>query len=253
MHYCIAVFGQDPEKIIAKYDEQLEGIFLKPKEQFIKEKRVYNQWYKEHYYDKYIKNPAEYKKKHPHASEDHFKYIANFIKVYNMTDDEIMEKEYASHKKDNEYINKTEEKYTFPNDGGIYLPYNNFGKWDWYQIGGRWVNMLKLKEPGACKLQGSGSLLFDNDEKSKIMNEKKSGYYCDSALIKDIDWNDEEMKNFNCFGLVLENGDWYDKDYCIIDGKYEDPLTEEEMEEFLKKTLKTLPETTQITIIDIHS
>jgi hypothetical protein len=111
--------------------------------------------------------------------------------------------------------------------------------------------MLKLKEPGKCKLQGKPSLLFTEKEKKEIQKEKDEGFHCDSALIKDIDF--ENMPNFSCYGLVLENGDWYDKDYCIINGKYEDPLEEDEMKDFFNEMLKSLPETTLVTIIDIHA
>ena len=38
-----------------------------------------------------------------------------------------------------EYGNNTDR------DGNIYSTYNPNSKWDWYQIGGRWVDFLKLK------------------------------------------------------------------------------------------------------------
>ena len=64
---------------------------------------------------------------------------------------------------------------------------NPNGKWDWYQLGGRWKNSFALKD-GADGLSGEGSMI------SPI--ESKKGYV-DSALKGDIDFfkmMEEEME-----------------------------------------------------------
>lgn len=50
-------------------------------------------------------------------------------------------------------------------------------KWDWYVIGGRWTGMLKLKPNAEGEIGEPGTF-----------NEPAEGGYCDSALIKDIDF-----------------------------------------------------------------
>jgi hypothetical protein len=52
-------------------------------------------------------------------------------------------------------------------------------KWDWYQVGGRWSGMLRLK-PGAEGESGSRSWMN--------RDEPTDANYCDSALKKDIDF-----------------------------------------------------------------
>jgi hypothetical protein len=251
MHYCILVIGENPNDTIFNYNENLEGCFLKKRSQIIGEKRDRNKWYKEQCYDIFIADEKKYREKHINASEEHFEYVKNFINEFNMTDDEIMEAEIKSYEIENDYISDETNKYK-PTKEGIYSKYNNFGKWDWYQIGGRWVNSLKLKNPGSCKRQGECSLLFSDEDKERIYKEKESELFCDSAAIKDIDWDSEHMKDFSCYGIVLENGDWYDKDYCVINNEYGEPLDEDEMKEFINGMLESLPETTTITIVDIH-
>lgn len=245
MHFCIAILGNNPEEIIEKYSENLSGIFLKTKEHIIAEKRAYNSWYKKSYYDVYVSDKEEYKRKNPTARQEHFDHVENFINIYNMTDDEILKEEY-------DYI--SEDNSGGKSDcGGIYMSYNPIGKWDWYQVGGRWVNSLIVKEKGIGCVNGEGSLLFAEEEKKRIESEKQSGLFCDSALIRDIDWENEKMKEFFPYGMVLENGDWYDKDYCVIDGKYRTKMEDNDMEEFFTQMIRQAPDSTRVTIIDIHS
>lgn len=65
--------------------------------------------------------------------------------------------------------------------------YNPKGKWDWYQIGGRWTGSLKLKDDvkATSDMYGEPSLLLEKgvDPYFHARNET----WVDSALIKDID------------------------------------------------------------------
>ena len=68
------------------------------------------------------------------------------------------------------------------NKDGIFVEvstYNPKSKWDWYQLGGRWSRMLKLKKD-AKGINGSPSF----STKEQIPKEG----YADSALLKDIDF-----------------------------------------------------------------
>ena len=81
--------------------------------------------------------------------------------------------------------------------------HNPNGKWDWYLLGGRWVNFFKLKS-GAPGLSGCGSLVSGGVAKSG---------YADSAFIKDIDF--ASMRN-----EAAENaGDHWDEVHQVIAGR----------------------------------
>lgn len=60
-------------------------------------------------------------------------------------------------------------------------------KWDWYQIGGRWSGMLRLK-PGAKGMNGERSWVN--------RGQPTDANYCDSALKKDIDFT--TMRDLAC-------------------------------------------------------
>ena len=65
--------------------------------------------------------------------------------------------------------------------------YNPDGKWDWYQVGGRWCGAIKLKngvEP-TPDMYGEPSLLFDKNVDPYF--HARGEHWVDSALIKDID------------------------------------------------------------------
>lgn len=62
---------------------------------------------------------------------------------------------------------------------------NPNAKWDWYEIGGRWYGMLKLK-PGASGQKGNPSWTV------KEANEE----HCDQALVRDIDFT-PDPKEYN--------------------------------------------------------
>lgn len=65
--------------------------------------------------------------------------------------------------------------------------YNPKGKWDWYQVGGRWTGSLKLKDgvEATSDMYGEPSSLFEKgvDPYFHARNET----WVDSALVKDID------------------------------------------------------------------
>jgi hypothetical protein len=66
----------------------------------------------------------------------------------------------------------------YPNEKGDYGYYHNpNAKWDWFETGGRWTGLLKLKS-GAKGKTGRPGLMTSPAEEG----------YVDSALKKDIDW-----------------------------------------------------------------
>ncbi len=85
-------------------------------------------------------------------------------KLLAMTPEEWWEKNYGQY-----------DEYETDSDGNILSTYNPDSKWDWYQIGGRWSGMLKVKD-GAIGLCGKPGI-FDNE------------VGIDIAFLKDVDFD----------------------------------------------------------------
>lgn len=76
---------------------------------------------------------------------------------------------------------------------------NPNAKWDWYQIGGRFAGLLKLKEGAASGIKGERS--WTNEETVIPKNQ------VDSAKVKDIDFSMDEKEykeNVRFWELVVE-------------------------------------------------
>ena len=91
---------------------------------------------------------------------------------------------HAIGKKDDYHGDTKEEALKACTDAGDTLdhgPYcsNSQSKWDWYQVGGRWKDMIKLKEGATTARNGSASWGHKNYEPSTT--------HADSACIKDVD------------------------------------------------------------------
>ena len=72
-------------------------------------------------------------------------------------------------------------------DDGYEYWHNPNGKWDWYQVGGRWTGSIKLKdgvEP-TPDMYGEPSYLFDKTVDPYF--HARGEHWVDSALIEDID------------------------------------------------------------------
>ena len=79
-------------------------------------------------------------------------------------------------------------------------------KWDWYQVGGRWSGMLRLK-PGAEGENGSRSWMN--------RGEPVDANYCDSALKQDIDFEtmrqmaaDEAASDWDAAHEIIGDRTW---------------------------------------------
>lgn len=81
---------------------------------------------------------------------------------------------------------------------------NPEARWDWYQIGGRWSDFLKLK-PGAVGERGSRS--WTNAD------EPEAPGYADSALVRDVDFDGMRV------GAATEAAERWDAAHKARDGK----------------------------------
>lgn len=93
-----------------------------------------------------------------------------------------------------DYYNYIAEDYSedmIDNEGNIYSTYNPDSKWDWWEIGGRWNNLLTLKR---------------EKENDPIV-------HANVAKIKDIDFDYTDLKNIKYNEMLWEK---------IVEGKHQD-------------------------------
>lgn len=147
--------------------------------------------------------------------------------------------------------------------------------WDWYQIGGRWPQMLKLK-PGAK----TDSLSYGK-RSSLLRNDPIKIEYVDSARICDIDFDGmrydrekscsdnwdkyqslrgDDKQNFmwECSIRVDDTKESYTKRlstfstyYVLHNGEWLE-FEDEEAKYKIMELIKTLDPETRITVVDIH-
>jgi hypothetical protein len=139
--------------------------------------------------------------------------------------------EYHQYKTIDDFANGYHEYYKSPYDECWGRWTNPKCKWDWYEIGGRWSGMLKIK---------------DCPEYPDDIESKKYGY-ADSIRLCDIDF--EGMKKLETFAII-KDGEWYEKGQMGWWGISEN--SDEKWQEEFDKLLKTLPKDTLLTIVDCH-
>lgn len=142
-HFLTLVIDDEPEKQLAKYDENLElpmHLYM-TKEQLISEKRKEIEEYKKNYYDVFLQDKDAYL---ANCCKEHADYIENeFPKHLNWTDEQMYEDAVKYYRMD---IDEGSENIEIHEDGSVWRTYNNDAKWDWYQMGGRYAGRLKLKD-----------------------------------------------------------------------------------------------------------
>lgn len=182
-HYTVAVFSNgdnDLETMLAPFNEGLNIPHYISKAEIIAKVRAEIESYRKRTYAKYLENPEEYIAKC--KNDDHVKYITEeFPQRLNWTDDECY----------NYGARYYDPKDTRP-DGSVFSTYNPNAKWDWYEIGGRFSDIIPLK----------------------------GGGFADEAEMSDVDIdyrNQEEYQRALRFWQIYVDG--------------QEPVTEEEREE----------------------
>jgi len=221
MHFNLMIIGDEPEDQLEDFDEnkRVERYVEKTKVQLIEEEKKGILKRKILYYDKYLEDPEKFLEDHKDNKNFTNYYSVEFPKILKQTDEEL-------------YQNAIRYYDDIGPDGEIYSTYNPKSKWDWYEIGGRWKNMINKKR----KIE---KIDYESDP---FGEEDAGGQSVNQALLKDIE-NFEELKTY----AVLKNGEWYEKD--------NDPTNlkrAEEWDDVVKDLKKDLPEDTLISIYDCH-
>jgi hypothetical protein len=213
--------------------------------------------------------------------------------VEEMTTEELTEDFLKNRNEDPEYYYDTLEDFASEYHGYIKDEVeevwgrftNPNSKWDWYQIGGRWTGMFKIKEnpkyPEDIQVGSTGLMTeraepgyadsirlcdidFEGMKKDKKERAEKNWLSIQDKLSKDdknvfweygIDKNTtkeqfiEDSCRFSTYAL-LKDGEWYAKGEM---GWWAVSSNEDEnwFEEF-DKMIKSLPENTLLTVVDCH-
>lgn len=248
-HFLTLVIGEEPEKQLAKYDENLElPLHLyKTKEQIISENRKRIEKYKKDYYDVFLADPEAYRATRRKAHADYVEY--EFPKQLAWTDEQIYEdavKCYRMDAEDEDEFGKV--KTELREDGSVWHVYNDEAKWDWYLMGGRYAGRLQLKDKTkkAPLYYPDRPLLYDKEELDYFRQLKAEGR-CDQARVKDI----SNFSEISCFAVV-KDGKWYERGKMGWWAIVTDDKTEEVWDAELKTLLEGLSPDTLLTMYDCH-
>ena len=173
-HFSVMVISDDYETLLAPFDENIEmdRYVQYTKEELIAKERKSIQNTKENCYDKWLADKEGYEKdctnpRHLIMLEEEFPLRLKW------TDEECYKSAIEWYEPDQ-----------IGEEGEVYSTYNPDSQWDWYQLGGRWSGLLKLKD-GAEGVTGSTGLMDSH--------ANKGAQWVDQAKFKDIDW--ERMKD----------------------------------------------------------
>ena len=162
-HFCVLVVSNiddDIDELLEPYNEnrKVDQYVSKTKAEVIEEAKERREDFKNGRYAEFLADPVKYET--GCTNSGHMEYIRKtFPKILEMTDEELYQNEIKHY--DSSEIGPT---------GEIYSTYNPDSKWDWYEIGGRYAGMLRVKE-GTPVHEPNFSWGTESDEMEKIIAE----------------------------------------------------------------------------------
>jgi len=270
-HFMLAVFTEeknpDIDSIMEPFYEglEVESYVSYTKQELIDQERERLQLYHDTTYKNWITNPEAYEKRH--SDPEHIAFLKSLPEKIRCTDEEIYQKIKLDFEDD------------FDTDGNLLSTCNPNGHWDYFEIGGRWKNLLIQKSQERKKHCCTALASLEN-------------VGCDQAFVPDIDFCEMRKKCisslpsysemieksiesgihntlripssvidyldqaswFNTYAVITPDGNWHglsDMDYLNVSSKTLDENDWEEsyFERFLKPALKF---GWYITIVDCH-
>ena len=132
------------------------------------------------------------------------------------------------------------------NENGEYerfTTYNPDSKWDWYQIGGRWTGMLRLKDGAEPIRPLNFGWMWNENEKDEM--RKKN--IADVAYKRDIA-NLSEIVPF----AIVKDGEWYERGKMGWFGVAINEMDKLDWEEQVKLIVDSVADNELITMVDCH-
>ncbi len=272
-HSTVLVVGDDPEKQLAPFDENLElpRYVRATKAQVIAKGRQEIEDYKNGRYAEYLADPEKYASET--TNEGHLKYIREeFPKKLEWTDEQVYQDAI-------EY----EEPENIGPDGEIYSTANDKARWDWYVLGGRWTGFFIPKQSKVGRLGEPGA--FGNDRvhaggvdqirkgdidweamEAEIKRQRGETWDKENAKPEKERWMWDfrgEYKNLTrdeyinqdsgiVTFAVLKDGQWYESGEMGWWGMVSDKKADEEWEAEWRKLIEDLPDDTLLSVYDVH-
>ncbi|WP_373266199.1 hypothetical protein [Hungatella hathewayi] len=257
-HFLLAIISQenaDIDKIMEPFNEALEvePYVAKTKRQLIKNARAY-----------YKASLSYYIEKKEEMSGEVGDVIKEMKKLMNMTDSELYE--YEKQKYDDE---------DFDRDGNLISIYNPNPKYDWYEIGGRWSDLLELKRknkkgnPIKVNQAKIKDINFEPNEETykealefwenyvegKNPSASHAGYllYKPEYYLEKFKTKENYAKETACFktyAVITPDGEWHEEGEMLMFG-----VSTNEEEGWVanyKKRFLDNNENLMITIVDCH-
>lgn len=249
--------SMDIDFMLEPFDENKSVRHIIKKKNIIENVRTSIKNYEKTAYKEYLENPELYKEKYG-ANQAHIKYISEiFPKKLHWTDEECYK----------EGIEYEDEKNILPN-GDLVSYYNPQSKWDWYEIGGRWDNLLITKN-GACNSARIKDILNRyNKEKYKEAEEFWDSYVVRGESQEGFVYNRDYyltyygtkknyatcMATLSTYAVIDEYGDWHGKGEMGWFGMSNQTETaESDWAKWFNETLDELKdEDYWLTIVDCH-
>lgn len=215
-HFTVLVTGPDPKGALAPFEEglQVEPWQKYTRESLIAEGREAIADYVQGTYVKFLADPEAYREKYRHARPEHFKYLEEFPRRLEWTDDEVYAYEVEIRGGEGEVRE----------DGSFWTTANPQARWDWWKVGGRWSGGLIPK--GAQEDEASG------------MNV---------ATLDQVD-----LEKTHHTWAILHDGEWIQRGKMGLFGTSQDDYSEEAWDVRWREYLQALPGDTIVTLVDCH-
>lgn len=270
-HYAVAVFtepnGRSIEELLAPFDENLHVPHYISKSDIIARVRSGIETYKNGIYAEYLKDPETYIAKCTNH-QNHINYI---------TKEFPMKLHWADEDCYLDGIRYYKEESIKP-DGSVFSDYNPNSKWDWYSIGGRYSNLIPLKDGGYTDEVPMCEVDIEYRDKTKYKNAIRFWQLYvegqepiteeDKKLLKFV-WYKQEyfteryanaeeyaawVSGFTFYAALLPTGEWLEPGqmgwWGISNASAED---DKSWRQKVKEILKRAQENNwEITIVDCH-
>ena len=228
MHFSVLVVGENYEELLDQYGPDSVGELLETREE------VENKLYKE--FREIDKSLISLYKRDPEMFRN--QYILNQYKTYFI----VRNYDNLKNKAEKQIKNLLYESVTLfcwgdvtvkVKSDGVYRP--GITEWDWYEVGGRWVGLIKLKD--LVKSEKELNFCYSYSASSKVW--VLSDNCADSARKKDI-LNLDDLLSKRTRIILSEEFGWVDT------------TNEEEYCKEVVSHVTSLPDDTRFTIIDCH-
>ena len=252
-HFAVLVIGKEPDAQIAKYDENLDLPMhqVATKEELIAKERKWIEDYKNGVYAEYLADPEKYIE-NCKDNTGHIDYITKeFPKRLEWTDDQCYEEAIKDYRN---YIADGETWCEIHEDGSLWNTSNDDARWDWYQIGGRYRGLLKLREGAepvkplyvdefyASHIFGGEGFRYRKDTEDLLKENR-----CDQAYRRDV-INLDDITPY----VVVKDGKWHERGemgwFAIASNEKEEDVWEMEV----RKLLENIPNDELLTVFDCH-